>query len=255
MLLIGIAAQAPAQQAPVAFDVVSIRPSDPDVRGMYSRLLESGLYTARHMTVWGLIREAYGFELPIASAPDWINTARFDISAKTEIPKPGRLQRELVKSLLADRFKFSAHLETREQPVYFLVMAREDRKLGALLRPAKGCDPKAPIMLGPDSGPVSPEQLPTCGMRFGSGRQSVGNGSLRALIINVRPYVDRPVLDRTGLNGNFDWDLQWENDPAAASTGVNMFSALQEQLGLKLEPGRGSVETLVVDRVEMPLFD
>lgn len=254
MLQTGTEGQAPPQPATVAFDVVSIRQSGKDVRGIYSRLLESGLYTARDMTVWGLIREAYGFDLAIVNAPDWINTARFDISAKTEIPKPGRVQRDLVKSLLADRFKFAAHLETREQPAYLLVIARYDRRLGPLLRPAKGCDRNAPIApLG--SGPVSPEQLPTCGMRFGPTRQSVGSGTLRALIINVRPYVDRPVLDRTGLTGNFDWDLQWDNDPTGASTGVNIFSALQEQLGLKLEPGRGPVEALVLDRVEMPVFD
>ena len=65
----------------------------------------------------------------------------------------------------------------------------------------------------------------------------------------------QPVIDKTGLTGSFDWDLQWDNDPTGASPGVSIFSALQEQLGLKLEPGRGPVEVLVIDRVEMPVFD
>jgi uncharacterized protein (TIGR03435 family) len=79
---------------------------------------------------------------------------------------------------------------------------------------------------------------------------------LAALIHNLPPSsIDRPVLDRAGLTGRFDWDLRWENDPTGASTGVSILSALQEQLGFRLEPSRGPVDVLVVDRVEQPVLD
>jgi uncharacterized protein (TIGR03435 family) len=236
---------------PVAFDVVSIRPSAKDGgNAIYVNLLPSGIYTTRNMTVDGLIKEAYGFGLRIIDLPDWAGTERYDISAKTDIMKPAMQRRELVKSLLADRFKFAAHLETRDLPVYLLTLVRPDGRLGPRIRPAQGCDPKA------ERPGLQSDQLPTCGMMFNSTRQNVGNTRLFALIQNLpRSSVDRPVLDRTNLTGNFDWDLQWENDPTGASAGVSIFSALQEQLGLKLEPGRGPVEVLVIDRVEQPTLD
>ena len=222
---------------------------------MYVNFLASGLYTARNVNVAELIKEAYGSGLRVIGLPDWGSTERFTISAKVENPPPRTPRQPFVKSLLADRFKFAAHVETREGPVYLLVKARANGQIGPLLRPAKGCD-RSTAVEAPRNGPGTPEQLPTCSSRFGPTRQSGGNMALRALIINLpRSSVDRPVLDRTGLTGNFDWDLQWENDPTGASAGVSIFSALQEQLGLKLEPGRGPVEVLVIDHVEMPTFD
>jgi uncharacterized protein (TIGR03435 family) len=242
--------QAPSGPAPT-FDVVSIRSSAKDGgNAIYVNLLPSGIYTTRNMTVDGLIKEAYGFGLRVVDLPDWARTTRFDISAKTEILKPGMQRARLVKSLLEDRFKFVAHMENRELPVYLLVLARPDGRLGPRMRRAQGCDRKA------DRPSSSTDHMPTCGMMFNMTQQNVGDAPLAALIHNLPPSaIDRPVLDRTGLTGRFDWDLRWENDQTGASTGVSIFSALQEQLGLKLEPNRGPVEVLVVDRVEQPVLD
>ena len=252
---LAVAAQTPSDSADVTFDVVSIRQSAKDGKGIYLNWTPSGIYTARNLPVSVLISQAYRHGLTIIGAPDWLDSAEFDISAKSEIPKPGMHRQQMLKSLLADRFQFAAHFETREQLVYFLVKARSDGRLGSLLRPAKGCDRSAPVN-APPAGRVTLDELPTCSSMYGSTRQSVGNMPLAALIHNLpRSFIDRPVLDRTGLTGNFDWDLRWENDPTGASTGVSIFSALQEQLGLKLEPGRGPVEVLVIDRVEKPVLD
>jgi uncharacterized protein (TIGR03435 family) len=247
--------QAPVDQSNVAFDVVSIRHSPKDGGAIYMNLLPSGLYTARNMTVEGLIKDAYGYGLEFVGAPDWISTARFDISAKTDVAKPATQGRQLFKALLGDRFKLRVHFETRERPIYALVMARSDGRFGPFFRRAQDCDPKAPQQ-ALRTGPATGDQLPTCGMMFNMTRQAVGNATLAALIQNLpRSTVNRPVLDRTGLTGRFDWDLQWENDQTGASSGVSIFSALQEQLGLKLEPGRGPVEVLVIDHVEMPTVE
>ena len=255
VLSAGVLAQTPPQPDAVAFDVVSIRQSANDGKGIYTRMLPSGIYTARNMPLSGLFAEAYGHGLNLIGAPNWLNTAEFDISAKTDLPKPGMYYQRLMRALLADRFKLALHSETREGSVYLLTMARTDGRFGPLLRRAQGCDPKTAVQAA-RTEPPSPDRLPTCNSMFGPTRQTVGNAPLLALIHNLpRSYVNRPVIDKTGLTGSFDWDLQWDNDPTGASTGVSIFSALQEQLGLKLEPGRGPVEVLVIDRVEMPVFD
>jgi uncharacterized protein (TIGR03435 family) len=251
----GLLARTPPQLPDVAFDVVSIRSSVKNGgNAIYVNFHASGLYIARNVTVDDLIKEAYGFGLRTIGGPDWTDTRRFDISAKSEISNAGMLRAAHVKSLLADRFMFAAHMETRELPVYFLVKAHADGRLGPLMRPAKGCDWKSPHQ--PPRAGSRTDPLPTCGMLFNSTRQSAGEAPLASLILNLpRASIDRPVFDRTGLTGYLDWDLQWENDQTGASTGVSIFSALQEQLGLKLQPGRGPVEVLVIDRVEMPALD
>jgi uncharacterized protein (TIGR03435 family) len=197
LMSVTTAGQGPTDVSPVAFDVVSIRPSAKDGNSIDLNFTPSGLYTTRNMTVRTLISHAYGYGLTVIGAPDWLDRTRFDITAKTEIPKPTMQERQLLKSLLADRFKFAAHTETREMPVYLLVKARADGEIGPLLRRARGCDKTAPINV-PRAGPVRPDQLPTCSSMYGPTRQSVGSMPLRAMIINLpRPFIDRPVLDRT----------------------------------------------------------
>jgi uncharacterized protein (TIGR03435 family) len=92
-------------------------------------------------------------------------------------------------------------------------------------------------------------------MYFSSRQQVVGNAPLMVLVSNLAPYVDRIVVDRTGLNGQFDWNLRWEPDQSANTTGPSIFTALQEQLGLRLDAQRGSVQVLVIDHVEQPTAD
>jgi uncharacterized protein (TIGR03435 family) len=237
--------QVPPAPTP-SFDVATIRPSKNNSTAIYQDLTRSGIYTARNVTVRHLIREAHPIrsKLQLVGGPDWADTAIFDISAKTEAEPPS--YRRLLQGLLAERFKLVLHTETRVLPVYALMMAKVDG-YGPRFRRASGCDVK--------NAPAGPNQLPTCGARYGPGLQSVGDGQVANLIVNLPHELGRVVVDRTGLAGKFDWDLRWEVDQTAATTGPSIFAALQEQLGLKLEPSNAPLEVFVIDNVEKPDLD
>lgn len=238
-----------AQQPPAPsprVDVASVKPSNPDATSMHYRgFLPSGLFSAVNMSLGFLIRHAYlvPSQFQLVGAPEWVESAQFDISARTD-PRPSpEQQRKLLQALLADRFKLSVHTETRQLPIYALVMATSDGRLGPQLR-------RSP----PDR--VCTASPGDCRMRFSAGRHTVEmeNGRIQYLIVNL-PSLDRLVVDHTGLSGKFDWELAWESDPTATTTGPSIFSALQEQLGLKLESTQASVEVLVIDHVEQPTPD
>jgi uncharacterized protein (TIGR03435 family) len=214
--------------------------------------------------------QAYGIlENQLVGAPDWTSIdggPRFDINAKLEreppAAPPGQLgaRRLALQSLLAERFKLVVHRETRESPMYALVLARDDRKLGRMLTPASGfCSPenadkrRAAVEAGTPVG--------VCGSRFQFGRIQVGDRSMSEFARGLSnfPDIGRAVIDRTGLTGNWDIDLTFRPDrpqpgaqdaPAFDPNGPSLFAALQEQLGLKLESIRGQMEVLVVDRVD-----
>jgi bla regulator protein blaR1 len=253
----GILAQTPATDTSrTTFEVASVRPSKPgNIGGISVRFLPSGLYTASNMPLGLLIRNAYGIRLPLqlVDAPDWIESARFDISAKAAVNQPSReLQQLLLQSLLTERFKLRVHRETRELPIYALVTARKDGQFGPQLRRAKvaaDCRSLSPAQSTPASSPFIP-----CGMKYSDRSQSVANMPLGALIENLPP-LNRVVIDRTGLSGRFDWHLLWESDPNATTDTPSIYTALQEQLGLKLDTQRGPVEVVVVDHVERPTPD
>ncbi len=255
-----------AQTRP-AFEVASVKPNNSGGSDFDDVFRPGGRYNAVNITVRQLIRSAYrlqGFQ--IVSEPSWITSDRFDIVAKsaTELPPPrdpdtffvGSL---MLQTLLADRFKLAVHHETRELPVFALVKARRDGKVGPQLRsPEIDCrlwDRKTEVPAG------------FCGgIRTGPGRFTGKGATMRQLVLNLSPRVGRIVLDRTGLTGTFDLDLEWTpasppvdpttNAPAVSSDlGLSIFTALQEQLGLKLDSTTGPVDVLVVDHVERPTAD
>ena len=176
---------------------------------------------------------------------------------------------EMVKALMADRFKLRFHLETRELPVYELVLARTDGRLGPKLKPStvdcaaatRGAPPPAP------PAPPPPGARPTCGMRSSTDRAAgatltAGGAMLAQLAANLSNAVGRTVVDKTGLAGGYDMDLFFIPDatmrPADvqfAADGPSLFTALQEQLGLKLESAKGPVEVLVIDSAQKPVED
>ena len=163
----------------------------------------------------------------------------------------------MLRTLLADRFKLALHHETRELPGYALVIARSDRKLGPQLRSSDTADCLAAAKAKPPAGSNAP--LP-CGGGFSrSGHLAGRAAAFPAFVLGLSNSADRIVFDRSGLSGGFDWDLQWTPDPFpgveqpnAADSGTSLFTALQEQLGLKLESTRGPVEVLVIDHVGRP---
>jgi uncharacterized protein (TIGR03435 family) len=231
--------------------------------------------------VVALISIAYGIQrFQLVGAPTWANSDRFDINAVAEdVPiqptPPGTENRMqlLLRSLLKDRFKLVMHNETREMPLSYLVMAREDRKLGERLRPssvdcaalfaarAKEGGPPRPI------DPPKPGEIPQCGMMGGFGRIAAGSVSMTNLATMLGGLLNRPVRDRTNLTGNFELQVEYTPDqmpqlPPGATLppgltlpspdGPSLNTALEEQLGLKLEAARGPVDVLVIDSISPP---
>jgi uncharacterized protein (TIGR03435 family) len=271
-------AQAPADKP--KFEVASVRQNTGDDGKIMMGIQPGGRFTAVNLPLWDLIRQAFAIQrTQLVGAPDWVETARYDITAKAEgeIPRfgPGAPIgpfNYMLQDLLEDRFKLRAHRETRELPVYALTLARSDRKLGEGLR-ASTVDCAAMMRGrgargGPPPGPPPPGERPQCGMRVAPNQVSAGGVSLAMLTQLLSQFTQRIVIDRTGLEGNFDIDLTFtpERMPQGAPppgappltidpNGPSLFTAVQEQLGLKLESERAPVEVLVIDHVERPTPD
>lgn len=237
------------------FEVVAIKPVDNANTAMTIMMTASGLESS--VPVGVLLRQALQkADYQMIGAPAWINTERYSIRAKPPAGTPPAAMSVMIRNLLKDRFQLATHLETREQPIFHLVMARGDGRLGSDLK-------------------VSPEcQSPPCGTgRTGPGLL-VGSGRRMAqLVTALSDLTGRPVIDKTGLTGLYDFTLKFTYEgrmpglmgplgvpagtpaPAADPDAPSLSAALQEQLGLKLESARGPVEVVVIERFEKPTFD
>jgi uncharacterized protein (TIGR03435 family) len=262
------------------FEVASVKENRSGDSRSPLRTQPGGRFVATNALLKFLIAEAFLGPQPvhlssrILGGPDWINSARYDITAKAALefqPSPDGPPRELLlmlRSLLQERFKVRTHYETRELPIYELVLARADGALGPKLRQsAANCDGPPP--------PRQPGEPPPCGGMRGPARILAGGIPMRQLVMMLTAILavgppagadGRLVVDKTGLSGRFAFDLAWtpEQIPDAApppgvppidANGPSFFTALQEQLGLKLQPARGPVEVLVIDSVERPTPD
>ena len=290
-LAVGVlsATRLPAQAPPATtdsptFEVASVKRNTSDHARMQIGIQPGGRYTATNASARQLIQNAYGLQpFQITGAPAWL-ADRFDVVAKGEPggqPGPGSLfaiqqgpsrQQLMLRALLADRFKLKARIESREMPIYTLALARGDGRLGPQLRKAAiDCAAAAEVRgrgPAPAIEPFAPHVV-RCGMRIGPGNVSAGGVVLPQFANTLAIWVSRSVQDRTGLAGNFDIDLQWTPDrilafgpggpppdsPPVDPTGPSIFSAIQDQLGLKLESTRGPVDILVIDHVERPTQD
>jgi len=266
------------QNAAPAFDVASVKPSPPGARrGPIGFGGERLVVTA--WTLPEVMTLAYGqgtalYRFQISGGPDWIDRERFDITAtvdpsKIAAPNP-LLLLDLLKALLAERFKLAVREETKEAPIYVLTLASRDGQLGPKLRrstypcPEPGAGPPPP----PD-----PERTKNCTSNIGYGTLTARGIPIEQLALSMGNFygIGRLVVDRTGLSGRFDMDMEWapltqfrqpgnlDPPPDFAERSVNalptIFVALKEQLGLALEPGRGPVRAIVIDRVERPSPD
>jgi len=257
-------AQAPDVSAPVAFDVASVKPNTSgDGHGGFNFL--GPRIEIVNLPLFDVIKNAWGVqESQIVGGPDWIRSHAdaFDI---TGTAPDGTTQGDLLgmlRSLLADRFRLRVHQETREEPIYALVVARSDAGLGPRIAPAGfDCDGlRAAFARGEQPARPAPVgDRPACGVRRSAGRMLVGGLSMATLARELAPLVaGRPVVDRTGLAGIYDLELTWAPglaaEPTAAfeATAPSLFTAVQEQLGLRLQPTTGPIEVLVIDSVERP---
>ena len=201
----------------------------------------SGLVTVIGIPLRELVRFAYS-AVEVIGGPSWISSDRFDIVAKA--PAGAALDRSMLQALLKERFNLQVHSEQRELALYDLVLARNDKAIGPRLRPSK-------------CGTSDVDPAGSCGLfRIGGGASITVEGmtmpELAARLAQF-PVVQRPVRDRTGLREAFDFQLDFVGaNNSNPNAGPGLFTALQEQLGLKLEAGRGLVDVVVVDRAEPP---
>jgi uncharacterized protein (TIGR03435 family) len=254
----GLAIPSIAQDRPVAgdaarFDVASVRPHRVADDVMFAlQFHDGGRFTATG-TLGMLIRTAYRLqESQLVGASGWMNDDRFDIDARAAADATPDEMRVMLRELLTERFALALHREGREMPVYALRMA--DTQKGARARLTQAVENCA---------------APPCSVRFAPGALSARGITMPMLANELSMWVDRIVSDRTGVQGRFDVDLNWAPDripqaPAISATSdppvamrldpnaPSIFTAVREQLGLRLEPGRGKVEVLVVDRAERP---
>lgn len=248
------------------FDAASVKES-PDSNDRVQPLTPTpGGVTMRMRTVVQMVQWAYTVpERDIVGGPTWARTRRFDVVARTNgAPATDTQLRMMMRSLLAERFALDAGYERGVRPVYALTVSRGDSKLGSAMRPSTATCDRLPA-----EGPSLPgvEKRSTiesryCGVAIASGDGIVSFVSgMRATTADIARglsrYLDRPVLDRTGLTAEFDFMLIVtppgpSASGAAPATGGEIFTAIKEQLGLKLEADRGETEVLVIRRLEPP---
>jgi uncharacterized protein (TIGR03435 family) len=284
-----LAAQAPQPPAdPPAFEVASIKPNNSG-DGRVMMQMQPGQFRATNITLRLLIRNAYRLQdFQISGGPSWMASDHYDLIAKMPDgfqpppgpPPPGSGPGPLelmLRGLLAERFKLTVHNETKDSSIYALIVARSDGKLGPSLKKSEtDCAAQFAAARGRGRGPMPPppgppqpgESIP-CGIRIGPGALTMGGTPLSQFANSLGMFAGRIVLDRTGLAGNYDINLTWTPDQmprpagdgpppqingvAVDPNGPSLFTAVQEQLGLKLDSQRGPVETLVVDRAEKPV--
>jgi uncharacterized protein (TIGR03435 family) len=242
------------------FEVASIKPSAPDTqRGGGFGMSPSGLFQVQGLSLAELIQAAYSdgrpfYRFQLTGGPDWLDSARFDITASSSVRNATPAQTmAIVKAILIERFKVVVRQQTTDAPIYILTLANKDGSLGPRMRkssltcPGPGCDFK-----------INPGTLGTLSAR---------GLTVDRLAFSMAGFsgLGRIIVDRTGLTGGYDMEMEWTPmtpvrqtgnlDPqsnAPPSDGANIFTALREQLGLKLESSRGPVPMLVIERVEKP---
>ncbi|MEO6816084.1 MAG: TIGR03435 family protein [Edaphobacter sp.] len=227
-----------AQTSAPAFEVATIKPAAPSPDGhTHINYPPGDNFSAINITLLNPMRWAYKIpEKQILNGPSWLSSTRFDIQAKadsTEQIKPLRfdqdLKRRMVQALFADRFYLKLHQETRALPAYDLVIAKNGSKL----------------QLAKSDGKT---------IRVGRS-YFTGQGLTTAIIAEQLSDISgRIVIDKTNLKGSYDLKLQWTPDdaPATNNSAPSFFTALQEQLGLKLESAKEAVPVLVIDHIELP---
>ena len=219
-------------QAPTTFEAVSIHRNESGSQNTHINVA-GGRVTITNASLKTLIRNAYALQsFQFAGGPGWLDSEMYDIVATTGASDdiaPDQMK-ALLKDLLADRFKMTVHWETRQMSIYALVPGKDGAKLKA--------------SSSSDQPSINTQKT------LHKGRMIGGREPTAILASNLGNQLGTIVLDKTGLQGAFDWTLEWDPNPEADSTEPSLFAALQEQLGLRLEPEKGPVQVLVVESAE-----
>ena len=230
-----------AAQKPLAYEVISITPNKSASESSGWRSAPDGIILTNAPLSW-LVRSAFGIIIDdqLSGLPAWVDSDRYDIQAKMDeetaaawkkLSRDEKGQQQLLQSLLAERCQFKFHRETKQLPVYDLVIA----KGGLKLQEAK---------------PMEGSRTMAGGAKFNAQSVTIAN-----LVFSLSGAAGRVIVDKTGLGERkFDIDLNWTPDEqqGSAEAGPSLYAAIEEQLGLKLVASKGPVETVVVDRMEKP---
>ena len=248
-ILVALFIQQPAPK-PLAFDVAMIKPTAPEVRGGAIKPMPSGQgYMAQGIPLKLMIRLMYTItDSQVVGGPDWINTDRWDVQAKADGSYNVDQLHQMFQALMADRFELKFHREKRDLPAYELVLDKPGDRGSKMT--ANDSDNHFDI-------PILP-----------AGRNKVQGSRVPMAYLAwwLSQQLNRPVLDKTGLDKFYDFTLEWAPDPqppdgtrppgaeapAPPPDGPTMFTALREQLGLRLESRRSSVEVFVIDHAARP---
>ena len=246
-----------AAQQPV-FEAAVLRPNRSGDEGTSIGQRPGGQYIMTNGTVALLLQNAFRPENgELIGAPDWVRAERYDLRATANATTTSDDLRLMLRSFLTERLKLAAHLEPREQPVYVLVKARTDGRLGPSLEQTKrDCAADAAASKAGLPRPTLPPPAngaPPCGMEVNDGDMRAGGITMDFLARNLGRRAGRVVFDRTGVTGYFDLTLKFSREPDPNRPDLpSFFTALQEQLGLRLESGRAPLQTLVIDHIERP---
>jgi uncharacterized protein (TIGR03435 family) len=264
-------AQSPEANAP-AFEAATVRPNASGETRRQIEVLPGGRFNAINMTLWQILAIVYPVdgrfrdEIQLTGGPGWVTSDRFDIIAKAEgspeldTNKPGSTVtdvdrdaveriRLMLRRFLTERFKLRLHHETRQLPIYELVIAKSGGASSGAVTPATRVGPelrKAAGDCGRDCGSIR---------RMGPDKVVGVAVSMGSLAHSMSDWVRRTVIDKTGIAGPMDFALTWAPESAPDSGAPSIFTAVQEQLGLKLVPARGPVDVLVIDSAERPTPD
>ncbi len=243
----------PPSTARQAFDVATIKPNKSGSRGVTISPRPGGRFVARNSSLESLIAFAYQIDnFQFSGAPDWLDSERYDIEAKASEDLTSASMRPMLQALLEDRLQLKFHHETKEEAVYALLVGKTGK-----LQDAGACStPPGTTPPPPKPGGLPP---PGCGsLATLRGRIIAQKVPIGRLVAALASLTERMVFDETNLTGKYDIDLRYAPDmdtPGQTQADPNspsLFTALQEQLGLKLESKKGPVEIFVIDHVERP---
>lgn len=255
LLVATFAATLPSANAQATFEVVSIKPLKEADNRIMIRQMPGGRFNAVGANLRILIGLAFDVrDFQISGGPEWMRTDRYEVNAKADTTAdriPQDQMRQMMRAMLADRFQLKTHEEEKELPVYQLVVGKNGPKLK-----------ESTAAPGPD-GQRNQQ------MRMGRGQLTATGITMTGLAQQLSQQLGRPVIDKTGLQGNYDFELEWTPDPGAGpfggappspdgapsgadAGGASIFTVLQEKLGLKLDSAKGPVKTLVIDSVSKP---
>jgi uncharacterized protein (TIGR03435 family) len=248
-------------QTPPSFEVASLKKNTTGPGGSRLETLPDGTFRMINMPLIVIVTLISPFVVDrdhVVGIPDWVWTEPYDVIAKPPAGATADGQNDRLRSLLAERLKFVAHVEEREQDTYSLTFARTDRARGPKLKPSTlDCSPGGRGRLTPPGlAPGMEAFAQRCGVSMAPGWAVSGSSTIERMARTLIGLVGRMVVDHTGLEGDYSWSIQFapptRAGDAVPSDAPDIFTALREQLGLRLEPEKNKVPFLVIDHIERP---